>query len=281
MNRMPELDYCRIDRASKTLKCDVEDIIHWAANGKIQISLMLNESIGSFYSMHDLNEANKLFISLNAKSDGSKYASKYSFIENEFNAVEDDLQGFFFYREKDEKDNFLASVGIGAASGLWKLLDEVPRQLEMYGFYYGPLMLLPCESEEGSAIGAFIVDNGKSFRITKNDLWLTKSQIKKIELNDLEMVRNSHEFKAQTLNLNKISHAVGERHAKRREVILIAAIYCKEKYPNECSTSIRAWAKCIEQRAMHILNRLDKDPLSLDRIERILGKAIGGKMIVE
>ena len=77
----------------------------------------------------------------------------------------------------------------------------------------------------------------------------------------------------------KISNVVSERHAKRREVVLIAAIYCKEKYPRECEGSIRAWANCIERYATDILYGNGGEPLSLDRIERILGKAIAGKII--
>ncbi|HDC4320834.1 TPA: hypothetical protein O8L55_004790, partial [Enterobacter cloacae] len=107
----------------------------------------------------------------------------------------------------------------------------------------------------------------------------TREHVERILSNDIanKIIHKPHE--SVGIKSVKLSKAVSERHAKKREVVLVAAIFCKEKYPNECSGSIRSWANCIEKRATELLYINGEPPLSIDRIERILGKAIAGKLI--
>lgn len=43
-NILPDTDYLKISKAADILNCEIDDIIHWAANRKTTLYLMLEEA---------------------------------------------------------------------------------------------------------------------------------------------------------------------------------------------------------------------------------------------
>lgn len=72
-------------------------------------------------------------------------------------------------------------------------------------------------------------------------------------------------------NITRPPHGGTERHAKTRELVLRAALYCKEKWPEQCGTTNREWACCIDEKAPLFWPGTGTPPMALDTIERLLG----------
>ncbi|MBW9400097.1 hypothetical protein FHC51_09760 [Leclercia sp. EC_58] len=272
MNNLPHLDYYRIDRAAKKLGCEVEDLIHWGANNKINLCIMLDMAYSHFYSSMDVHSLNRKFEDLQKNEDGFKEISKHSLI---YNGVTPDEYNYPFFN--DDRGEF--SVANGDASGLWALNCVDLKKIELNGYYDKGLMVFPDGNANLEGFFGCILPDSAGVKITEADLWITWEEMERVISDNFYSSSQRNPLEVKGGKSLKISNIVSERHAKRREVVLIAAIFCKEKYPQECEVSIRAWANCIEKYATDILYGNGGEPLSLDRIERILGKAIAGKLI--
>ena len=270
MTNFKYLDYCRIDRAAKIANCEVDDLVHLGANNKIQLSLMLDMAYSHFYSDMEIDNSNENYRNLPVYNDEFKKITSYSMIYDEL--LSDD--SIFFYDSVD-----LYSVAYGSASGLWDIPSPELKKIELHGFFDEGVILTPSGESNFNGFFGCLLPHSKGVKIKVNDLWITKEHIENILQNNFNCADIQNRNEANGSKSIKISKVVSERHAKKRETVLVAAIYCKEKYPHECSRSIRSWASCIEQHATEILYKNGDAPLSLDRIERILGKAIIGKMI--
>lgn len=272
MNNLPHLDYYRIDRAAKEIGCEVQDLIHWGANNKINLSIMLDMAYSSFYSLMDAHSLNGKFEDLKNNGSGFKEISKYSLV---YNGGDPDEYNSPFFNDNDKE----FSVADGDASGLWAMNCADLKKIELNGYYDEGLIVFPDGTSNLEDLFVCVLPHSAGVKITEADLWITWEEMEKVISNSLYSGTQRNTLEVKGVKSLKISNVVSERHAKRREVVLIAAIYCKEKYPRECEGSIRAWANCIERYATDILYGNGGEPLSLDRIERILGKAIAGKII--
>lgn len=281
MKTIPSLDYYRVSRAAKLIGCDVGDLIHWGAVDKIKLCVMLDMANSIFHSSVDVKKINNDLRDLPNHTEEFKELTRNSFIYNDDSIYTEGIEFFFkddlFSFGSDDEGSL--NIAYGHASGLWELEQRVLIKMEMNNFYDDGLIVLP--SGEMSFEGFFccLLPDSQGCRITSNDLWITREHVERILSNDIanKIIHKPHE--SVGIKSVKLSKAVSERHAKKREVVLVAAIFCKEKYPNECSVSIRSWANCIEKRATELLYINGEPPLSIDRIERILGKAIAGKLI--
>ncbi|KAF1366971.1 hypothetical protein [Yokenella regensburgei] len=264
------LDYCRIDRAAKVIGCEIDDLVHLGANNKIQLSLMLDMAYSHFYSDMDIDYLNESYKILPVYNNEFRMITNHSMIYDELLSDE----SIFSY---DSGDHY--SVAYGSASGLWDMPSSDLKKIELHGFFDEGIILTPSGEIKLNGFLGCLLPNSNGVKIKVNDLWITKEYIEDVLQGNFERADIQKRHETNGLKSIKISKVVSERHAKKREVVLIAAIYCKEKYPDECSCSIRSWANCIERNATKILYKNGDAPLSLDRIERILGKAISGKMI--
>ncbi|TSJ58791.1 hypothetical protein FND52_05455 [Atlantibacter subterranea] len=272
MSNLPHLDYYRIDRAAKKIRCEVEDLIHWGANNKINLCIMLNMAYSYFYSTVDVHSLNRKFESLQNNYNGYKEISKYSLI---YSGMSSDEYNFPFFNENG--DEF--SVADGDASGLWAIDCESLKRIELNGYYDKGLVVVPTGNSCLEGFFGCALPESAGVKITEADLWMTWEDVERVITNNFFSGTQHNALEIKASKSLKISNVVSERHAKRREMVLIAAIFCKGKYPHECEGSIRAWANCIERYATDILYANGGEPLSLDRIERILGKAIAGKAL--
>lgn len=280
MPTIPSLDYYRVDRAAKLIGCEISDLIHWGAVGKIKVCVMLDMTESVFYSSMDLGKINDDVKELPNLAEEFKILSKNSLIYNDDSIYIDDL-GFFceddVYNRDSENDGSL-NIAYGHASGLWELDQITLMKIEVNGHYDGKLIVLPSGDMNLEGFFCCLVNYSRGCTITLNELWVTKEHVERIISNNIDTIVNN-KLDTKGVKSIKLSKVVSERHAKKREAVLVAAIFCKENYPVECSTSIRSWANCIEKYASDLLHQNDGSPLSLDRIERILGKAIIGKSI--
>lgn len=272
MNNLPHLDYYRIERAAKKIGCEVEDLIHWGANNKINLCIMLDMAYSCFYSSMEVHFLNQKFENLQKNEYGFKEISKHSLIYNGV-SPEEYISPFFNY------DGEEFSVASGDASGLWAMNCVDLKQIELNGYYDKGMIVFPIGSSNLEGFFGCVLPDSAGVKVTEADLWITWEEMDRVISNNFHSDTQQNPLEVKGGKSLKISHVVSERHAKRREVVLIAAIFCKEKYPLECEGSIRSWANCIEKYATDILYKNGGEPLSLDRIERILGKAIAGKLI--
>ena len=283
MKNIPSLDYYRVDRAAKLIGCEVGDVIHWGATGKIKLCVMLDMANSIFCSSMKIEKINHDLRNLPEYTDEFKQLTKNSFIYNDDSIYIEDVEFFFednLFVSDSNSDDDLNNIAHGHASGLWELEQKAVMKIEMRNFYDDRLIVLPSGDMNLEGFFCCLLPDTKGCSISTADLWITREYIERILSNDLTTKIIQKTLESSAIKSVKLSRVASERHAKKREVVLVAAIFCKEKYPDECSGSIRSWANCIEKRASELLYINGESPLSIDRIERILGKAIVGKLIV-
>lgn len=281
MKTIPSLDYYRLSRAAKLIGCDIGDLVHWGAVGKIKLCVMLDMANSVFYSSMDVKKLNNELRALPNRTQEFKELTRNSFLYNDDSIYIDDVDFFFnddlFNSDSDNSDSL--NIAYGHASGLWELEQIALIKMEVSNFFDDGLIVLPTGDMNFEGFFCCLLPDSQGCKVTVNDLWITREHVERILSNDIANKIINKPLECAGIKSVKLSKAVSERHAKKREVVLVAAIFCKEKYPDECSGSIRAWANCIEKRATELLHMNGESPLSLDRIERILGKAIAGKLI--
>lgn len=281
MKTIPSLDYYRVDRAAKLIGCEVGDIIHWGAVDKIKLCVMLDMANSIFFSSMDTKKINNDLRDLPNHTEEFKELTRNSLVYNDDSIHIEDFE-FFFEDDlfnSDSEDGCPFNIAYGHASGLWELEQRALIKMEMSNVYDDGLIVLPSGDMNLEGFFCCLLPDSQGCKITLNDLWITREYVERILSNDIATKIIHKPLEVVGIKSVKLSKVVSERHAKKREVVLVAAIFCKEKYPDECSESIRAWANCIEKRATELLYKNGESPLSLDRIERILGKAIAGKLI--
>lgn len=281
MKTIPSLDYYRLSRAAKLIGCDIGDLVHWGAVGKIKLCVMLDMANSVFYSSMDVKKINKELRALPNRTQEFKELTRNSFLYNDDSIYIDDVD-FFFNEDlfnSDSDNSGSLNIAYGHASGLWELEQIALIKMEVSNFFDDGLIVLPTGDMNFEGFFCCLLPDSQGCKVTVNDLWITREHVERILSNDIANKIINKPLECAGIKSVKLSKAVSERHAKKREVVLVAAIFCKEKYPDECSGSIRAWANCIEKRATELLYMNGESPLSLDRIERILGKAIAGKLI--
>lgn len=107
-----------------------------------------------------------------------------------------------------------------------------------------------------------------------------REYVERILLNDIvnKIIYKLYEFVG--IKLVKLFKVVLECYVKKREVVFVVVIFCKEKYLNECFGLICLWVNCIEKCVIELLYINGEFLFLIDRIEWILGKVIVGKLIV-
>ncbi|MGC8400678.1 hypothetical protein ACP3P6_06740 [Enterobacter mori] len=94
MKTIPFLDYYRVDRAAKFIGCEVEDIIHWGASGKIKLCVMLDMANSIFCSPMKVEILNNDLRSLPNHTEEFKELTQYSFIYNDDSIYNEDVEFF-------------------------------------------------------------------------------------------------------------------------------------------------------------------------------------------
>lgn len=289
------LEYCNLERASRLLGCEVEDILHWASIGAIKIHAQFKDSlysdgdivhVGEVYLNHDLFTEQECKI-YDIEHEGVLYKKKIPIGErgpiHECNNV-----------ISVDSDQFYLGSGITIYNVGEGLLD---RDVSLWGFWEVDIasisnMLLLSENRddydfnlratyiggEGGAeqdlglelYGVNFDDISSRLRVVRDDILKMKMHINNGELmgkTSKAVVSISEERQGKTH-----PHPTAERHAATRERVYAAAIYAREKWPDECRTAT-AWADALVNHSS-ILFKSENPPLSHESIARLLSKAM-------
>ncbi|EJQ8995076.1 hypothetical protein NYF53_003075 [Salmonella enterica] len=266
IKKIPQLDYCRLERASKLIGCETEDLLQWALTGAIEICVLLYNAVSSLSvymsedEVLDLITDEDFFIKSEIKMGSSSFQP--------INRIGTDE----YYTPRDDDDDFSTSTIYCLASGPWAIKNELMiiellsqgkteiRMLALSAADYQDMRNLL--DEDGSYLINSIIEDPltkKGFGEIKTcDIWITWEQIQKIQ-NHIGKPMPKGEFKTPSKKESAEikPHPRTESSAKARLQILEAAIKIKENnvddFNNICikrdgSYNITKWAEYIIDR---------------------------------
>ncbi|ECI5953019.1 hypothetical protein AHV43_04605 [Salmonella enterica subsp. enterica] len=266
IKKIPQLDYCRLERASKLIGCETEDLLQWALTGAIEICVLLNNAVSSLSVHMSEDEV------LNLIADEDLFIKDEVSMGSSFFQPINRIGTDEYYIPRDDNDEFSTSTIYCLASGPWAiknklmiidLLSQGQTEIRMLALgaadYHDIKNLL---DEDGSYLINSIIEDPltkKSFgQIKLCDAWITWKQIQKIQ-NHIGKPMPKGKFKTQdeTENIEIKPHPRAEHSAKARLQILEAAVQIKENntddFNNICikrdgSYNITKWAEYIIDR---------------------------------
>lgn len=284
---LPERLYYPLEKAAKKLTdegmpCDVDDLIHFAAHGKLEICARIKDSFFMFGKLI-LCIAPKWMIEL---SDDINSDISNLYFETDF--------GHIKFCERDKKDDFfIKSVSTLFAVHLTRFEDielsiangnefievgffQLPRGYKIRSHFHQievdeDLNKIGSEYKLG---GGFLKINDYeddedilSIKIPASSLVITAKELALLKAGG-EPVPQIQQ--SQTA-FNK-PHGNAERFAVSRESVLKAAIYCKAHFPDKCA-DYTSWANTIDEKAPLFWTKTGAPPLEKSVIERLLSDA--------
>jgi hypothetical protein len=292
------LEFCSIERASRLLECEIEDIKHYISIGAIgafvlakNIKLPIDLVFQGIESSRLLKNAEQLFekeltfkklteVIHDKKLESSELELSKIEIPTSY-IVPEDLFG-------DESSSWIPCFEV-VASGIWKVSSEYSLERIFSG---------DSASVVGHACDRKGIELQPETPPDDNCYWGNAIEIEGITISDviliqhdllilfdafylgapLENIYNSQRVrddraKAQTQNLpsNKI-HGNTVTNSLRRQEILEFAIYVKSAWPDQCKNAVK-WAKLIEEKAL-IKWDTGEPPLSTRKIEEMLRNVV-------
>ncbi|HFJ4332795.1 TPA: hypothetical protein ACGUIF_004822 [Serratia liquefaciens] len=244
--KLPPLEYCHIDRASRLLECEIEDILHWHEIGAIKICIRLDgtEKIHSYISEFTLSKLYDSGVTIGV--DIPKELSFQSMI--------------CIYNEHDSTPLPLRS-DIDRTKYKSTLFNTL---VECYGFW----ALVPYQynsSDDNTDIIVYSTDIEDKFNIRLSieerkfgieDMFIMKHDIDMLLGSNGQPLPNyingkSPPIESDTTKIEgKKIHRNQEINSSKRERILLAAMYVMKHYPDEClrkngKESLAATAKAV------------------------------------
>ncbi|EGY4502615.1 hypothetical protein MX201_002284 [Salmonella enterica] len=266
IKKIPQLDFCRLERASKLIGCETEDLLQWALTGAIEICVLLNNAVSSLSINMNEDEIlnlitdNDFFIKSNVNIGSSSFQPIKGIGMDEY------------YIPHNDNDGLSKSTIYCLASGPWaiknqfmiiKLLSQGKTKIGMFSLSAADYNNVENYLEEDES---YLTNGITEDILTKNgfgeikvcDVWITWEQIQKIQ-NYIGKPMPKGEFKTPSKkeNVEIKPHPRTESSAKARLQILEAAIKIKENnvddFNNICikrdgSYNITKWAEYIIDR---------------------------------
>ncbi|EHD9200116.1 hypothetical protein JOU91_001815 [Salmonella enterica] len=266
IKKIPQLDFCRLERASKLIGCETEDLLQWALTGAIEICVLLNKAVSSLSI--DMNEDEILnlitdddfFIKSNVNMGSSSFQP--------INRIGTDE----YYIPRDDNDDLSKSTIHCLASGPWainnqlmivELLSQGKTEIRMFSLSAADYHNIENYLDED---GSYLINSIIEDLLTKNsfgeikvcDVWITWEQIQKIQNHTGKpMPKGEFKIPSKKESIEIKPHPRTESSAKARLQILEAAIKIKENnvddFNNICikrdgSYNITKWAEYIIDR---------------------------------
>lgn len=207
LNGIPEMEYCSIERAAELLQCKINDLLHFAETGSIEICIKLQQYKASIFSPMKYRSKdewenfceNEMPELMNFGMTLRKYG--VSRITPSFSIQIDDIKPNYLYEY--ENFEFLRKPQV-FLSGLWCLIGTSDKNIYSDLASKGYITLNPLnftlkeadfpfepmkdETFFASSIDEHLYDNNLLIkervkpivRLTVNDLYITKTQINKI-----------------------------------------------------------------------------------------------------
>lgn len=243
---IPLREYYSLSRAAELLECKVEDLIHWASVGSINLYIPIEEGMGYVHFVDDDGQLSIDFMEKLIANDAFSTASTLYMAENNHYSA--------FFDKETPFDNVAPCI----FSGLWALPRSAYYMDGLYEFKPGVFDLWLSSNRkmfvlfEGKESFVF---NSDALLVMKNDFKLISGNKNEIDLpNYFNGGANKIEIASET---NIRSEAAQERHAKNELLILSAAIRFKETsadiFNKECikkdgSYNFSAWARAVADR---------------------------------
>lgn len=166
------LEYCRIDRAARMLQCEVDDIIHWAEIGAVELTVKLN-AVSCALCMD-----NDLWDEIEELPDGFKSVDQNSF-----------FGGFSYFKEASIHSGFredkLNVDGLiqGFAYGFWGVDKSVSEILSIenksdgcYAFGFTPVTP-DVDLKYKVSLAGF---DREGIELSNKNLWIMRSSLQKL-----------------------------------------------------------------------------------------------------
>lgn len=310
INNLPALEYCDLHRAAKLLDCKVDDLLHWAEIGAIELCLKFNSfraSIKSFelntkyrnnpkswikekidsgiLNKYIINDYKKLSLlqlipgPIKIGNDGN-IEQEYC-IESSFPSPICHIFGLWglISNPHDNLFSVLQSSKKAQVTALNLQLKAADEELTVDSIRVQPVWseLYDNFTELGNPIGPAPV----IFIITPSDLFITRKHIEQIGHYRGKLIPsyiNGGVYRPESEDSIK-EHGNVEASAAKREAVYQAAIYWLKHDPSACKgkrgdLTIEAWAeKIISEKN----NPKAKIELGIDKVKQCLRVAISGK----
>lgn len=250
---LPSHTYYTLKQAAKRAECDIDDLIHFAANGSLQLCVKFpehgfhadgeNEAGDPTWESID-HDTESRFLAPNNNEEGiehifAKYASEYFYVEEGFDIPNDKkhtmiIKGFLaiskwdVYREEES------------------LTDESLR-LGYFSEFQAPRVGTP-EITPGYEFDSFILHDLLSFSIEK--IFILKDEFELLMKGGAQVDSLDRKASSRLVNDEMRESKGKERHAVHRENLFKSAIFLLSKYPDECRGSKKEispekWRDCI------------------------------------
>ncbi|HCI4278517.1 TPA: hypothetical protein NO555_001796 [Klebsiella variicola subsp. variicola] len=268
---MPLREYYRIHRAADLLKCEVEDLLHWASIGAIKLYTTFESGSGVVRFLGDgINKEKR-----DLKNFTEAHFESSLLLRNEFLKMPVISDGFsYVFRTEGNQcsEGVLSNHYLCNFSGLWALPYSAYGIGVLYAFQPRGYDFWP--SVNSKMFISFDMDSPLNFDV--NSLFMVKSDFVLIKEckdgNELPSYINGGVRKPHLDNGTSATRpGVKNYHAENREEVLKAALYLKKYNPEEC-TNFTNWAEAINNHA-HKFWSDGETPLSVKSMTDLLSKA--------
>ncbi|SFN99622.1 hypothetical protein [Xenorhabdus japonica] len=279
---LPERKYFPLHKIEREIgiPCDLEDLIHYAVIGELEICVKVNWQNG--FDMDSI------------EADGMRVFSRYNYVkatealtlwngeeppltyielayETDVTLIEEQIR--YNYKQKDLEHRAIEINGLFALSN--ELFRFSENKLLKGDIFNEAVLTLPksdnykiydltARAEEEGIDYKPTAISGIKYPVSIDKMLITKTELQRFINGNMEHERTEKE-------IIKTPHGNGERFAAKREAILMAAMYIQKKYPDRCNTYTE-WAKQIDLAALEFWPQEGKPPLEIESIERLLSK---------
>lgn len=268
------LEYCTIGRASRLLGCETEDILHWSELGAIKIFIKINMETAHYCKALNFGD-----LSYNRILRYAYFSRRLPICSNGMYADE------IFPRENINIPHTKSPFRL---HGLWNIAPaDVTKYIRSFLLnepLSDPIRVIadidPAQEPNNSVPNGYITLINP---VTTPEPWVILDDIKFLQrhINSGERlpIKNGYFYISDISDEQTSQTGVYETNTKIeefasiREQVLVAAIYAKHKWPDECK-SATAWADALYQHSNELFGG-DKTPLSQDTMSRMLSSAEG------
>ena len=284
---LPPIEYCRLDKATRLLKCDLDDLIHWGAIGAISLGVKVSDLYGTLIIDTAVNPRISDMVDVLCDFDLQKdLLGTYSNFFIPFGDYDPLIQ------DKDDIEKGIYCFE-GNANGLWQAPIQTVEKIENFGEAFYKYQIGDITSASISFFPMFNVDdNFKLFqsyprydwKITAEDLWITRPDLKLLHeclQSDLELSnrhnRNSQLNETRKKRENDLIKSYTLKTPPDSILASLGVMSClfaeRDGYVWGGRPNAKAIALKIESKAIEVFG-VDSDELQLSNLRKDISTAV-------
>lgn len=257
-NGLPPKAYYSLEDAANILKCSKNDVLHYAATDRIEIvaSMDVLDVACIIEGAGDRNKEDKRPVAVD-------FCSIYAHAAREL-----ELTGLT-YLSYAVWGYEVDGPGVGGGPP-WNYERRFPGG---YRFHRDESVADDGDWDDGSENYSNVIED---LAVTPDAVYVMATALSRFKKGEPVFPFSPTPPAAQNeqIQRHRKPHGNTERFAVNREAVLKAAMYCKEMWPEQCSAeNYREWATVVDEKAKLFWPDTAAPPLSVDQIERLLGKA--------